>query len=465
MMKESVKNTMQQIEYIATTTDCWTAHRQSFLGVTAHWLDPESLQRQSAALACRRLKGSHTHDLLASSLDEIHTEYSIRGKIVRTTTDNASNFVKAFRVFASENENAVDSEEDDEDPEEDTEAVDVEALLEEEDDSFQYQLPKHHRCTCHLINLIATVDAKKAETNIGYRNICRSAFAKCFGLWNKSARSATAAEIIEKECKLQLIHPVETRWNSYFLAVERVLRIVRESGEGAIRAVTIALKVPMFSPAELEFLAEYAAVMSPVSNALNILQGEAIHMGWLVPTITILTEKLNRLQASSKFCQPLVVTLQDGIQRRFSDMLADPELIAASILLPKFRSSWTRNEDLLKLGMDYIKTHMESYTATSTPNLSGSDEVDDFCFSMGNASETTHQLDVYMASSVTSMDILKSVPALLKLSLKLNTPLPASAACERLFSTAGHIFSAKRGRLSSKNFENQLLLKLNKTHW
>lgn len=245
MMKESVKNTMQQIEYIATTTDCWTAHRQSFLGVTAHWLDPESLQRQSAALACRRLKGSHTHDLLASSLDEIHTEYSIRGKIVRTTTDNASNFVKAFRVFASENENAVDSEEDDEDPEEDTEAVDVEALLEEEDDSFQYQLPKHHRCACHLINLIATVDAKKAETNIGYRNICRSAFAKCFGLWNKSARSATAAEIIEKECKLQLIRPVETRWNSYFLAVERVLRIVRESGEGAIRAVTIALKVPM----------------------------------------------------------------------------------------------------------------------------------------------------------------------------------------------------------------------------
>lgn len=115
--------------------------------------------------------------------------------------------------------------------------------------------------------------------------------------------------------------------------------------------------------------------------------------------------------------------------------------------------------------MDYIKTHMESYTATSTPNLSGSDEDDFFCFSMGNASETTHQLDVYMASSVTSMDILKSVPALLKLSLKLNTPLPASAACERLFSTAGHIFSAKRGRLSSKNFENQLLLKLNKTHW
>lgn len=249
-MKENVKNTMQHVAYIATTTDCWTAHRQSFLSITAHWIDPESLQRQSAALACRRLKGSHTYNTLASALNEIHTEYNIREKIVRTTTDNASNFVKAFRVFACQNENSenerdVNDSEEEDDPEEETEAVEVEALLEEDDEYSEYQLPKHHCCACHLLNLIATVDAKKAETNVAYRNISRSAFAKSSGLWNKSARSVTAAEVIEKECKLQLVRPVETRWNSHFLAVERLLRIVRESGEGAIRAVTIALKVPM----------------------------------------------------------------------------------------------------------------------------------------------------------------------------------------------------------------------------
>lgn len=243
-MKKNVKTRMKELDCVATTTDCWTAHRQSFLGLTAHWIDPDCLKRESAALACRRIKGSHTHENLASCLNEIHAEYGISGKICRTTTDNASNFVKAFRVFGSENAISVDSETDD-DSEEETEAVDVDALMEVEDDSFQYQLPKHHRCACHLINLIATVDAKKAEANAAYRNTSRSAFAKCFGLWNKSARSATAAEVIEKECKLQLVRPVETRWNSHFLAVERLMRILRESGEGAIRAVTIALKVPM----------------------------------------------------------------------------------------------------------------------------------------------------------------------------------------------------------------------------
>ena len=76
-------------------------------------------------------------------------------------------------------------------------------------------------------------------------------------------------------------------------------------------------------------------------------------MGWLVPTITLLTVKLDRLRTSSKFCQPLITALQEGIQRRFGDMLADPELIAAAILLPKFRTSWTSNEDLLKLGKSF----------------------------------------------------------------------------------------------------------------
>ena len=200
-----------------------------------------------------KAKIAHTYDVLTGALNDIHTEYNIRDKIVRTTTDNASNFIKAFRVYAGEEgstteeerENGNDSEKDDEDLEVETEAVEVEALMEEEDECSEYQLPKHHRCACHLLNLISTVDAKKAESKDDYRKISRAAFAKCSALWNKTARSSTAAEVVEKECKLQLIRPVDTRWNSHFLSVERILRIVRESGEGAIRAVTMALKVPM----------------------------------------------------------------------------------------------------------------------------------------------------------------------------------------------------------------------------
>ena len=46
--------------------------------------------------------------------------------------------------------------------------------------------------------------------------------------------------------------------------------------------------------------------------------------------------------------------------------------------------------------------------------------------------------------------------------IKLNTPLPASAACERLFSAAGRVFVPRRGRISDKRFEQQLLAYSNK---
>lgn len=81
-MKRNIKHAMSSIEFIATTTDCWSARRRGFLGVTAHWVDPDSLKRCSVALACRRIKGPHTFDVLGSALNDIHCEFGIEKKIV-----------------------------------------------------------------------------------------------------------------------------------------------------------------------------------------------------------------------------------------------------------------------------------------------------------------------------------------------------------------------------------------------
>ena len=118
--------------------------------------------------------------------------------------------------------------------------------------------------------------------------------------------------------------------------------------------------------------------------------------------------------------------------------------------------------------MDYIKQHMEqpSLQLGDATRSSSSDEDDFFsALQSSQAQDSTKQLDGYLACSADQMNLLKSFPAVLKLSVKLNTPLPASAACERLFSVAGLIFSPKRAFIGSKNFENQLLLQLNKAYW
>ncbi|KAI5609631.1 hypothetical protein C0J50_9371 [Silurus asotus] len=260
-IKNNLKAAMSETEFIATTTDCWAAHRQSFIGVTAHWIDPETLQRCYAALASQQLKGTHCFSALAGAMYEIHTEFNLCDKIIGTTTDNGSNFLKAIRIYSELEENInsenvegarqsqVGKRESGDDDDDDygngnNEGVEAGTML-DQDDGLEFQLPKHHRCACHLLNLGSTVDVLEANLNSAYKRLSRSAFAKCSSLWHKSARSTTAAKISRENCHLQLLRPNDTRWNSIFLAVERIVRIVREQGERGITAVCSALQISM----------------------------------------------------------------------------------------------------------------------------------------------------------------------------------------------------------------------------
>ncbi|KAL6478136.1 hypothetical protein MHYP_G00139710 [Metynnis hypsauchen] len=108
---------------------------------------------------------------------------------------------------------------------------------------------------------------------------------------------------------------------------------------------------PKLSSVDIAFLEEYARTMGPVSKALNILQGESdVQMGWLLSTLTLLITKLDKIRITSRYCKPLVDAVQEGLQHRFADMLVEPEFIAAAILAPKFKTSWTCDEDLILRG-------------------------------------------------------------------------------------------------------------------
>ncbi|KAI2645468.1 Zinc finger BED domain-containing protein 4 [Labeo rohita] len=301
------------------------------------------------------------------------------------------------------------------------------------------------------------------KNNDTYKRLSRAAFGKCQAMWNKSGRSYMAAEIVEDQCKLQLIHPNQTRWNSTYMAVERIIRIIQEKGEDAIRNLYVLLH--RLSPAEIVFLTEYCTVMKPLVTALNILQSETnTHLGWLLPVVFQLEAKLSRLETTSKMCLPLIRAVQDGIEKRFGGMIKDPELIAAAILLPKFKTTWTERADIIEAGLVYVRQHLDQMAeaAVEQAGQHSSDEEDFFSSMKSRRSQGTGELDGYLACVSNKMDLLNSFPHIKNLSVKLNTGLPASAACERLFSSAGLLFTAKRARMNSANFENQLLLKLNR---
>ncbi|XDV25909.1 hypothetical protein PO909_029735 [Leuciscus waleckii] len=210
-MESKLKRTFESLDHVSTTADIWSANNKSYLGMTVHWIDSISFKREKAALACKRVRGRHTYDVIASEIEQVHSAFGLSHKVAACVTDNGSNFVKAFRMFESHPDDGSDSDEpSDEEGEEEVTFTDVaEALSTESDETFS--LPPHLRCAAHTLNLISKNDLEKCLTsNNDCKALYRSALAKCAALWTKTSRSTVASDQVEDVLKRKLIVPTAT---------------------------------------------------------------------------------------------------------------------------------------------------------------------------------------------------------------------------------------------------------------
>lgn len=223
------------------------------------------LVSRSACLAVRRILGSHTYDVIAKLLEDIHEEFQLSKKTTATVTDSGSNFVKAFRLFSTEFERpelfsqpVVPTTIQDEDYSEEVSGFDSEVEANEgdlrqiqeeallEDLEFfeltnmldpangiceSFSLPPHRRCACHSLNLIATSDVGKIRDRT-FIKLYRSTEAKLTAVWNKQSRSSNASDFIEKTLNKLFVVPNKTRWNSYYKSMERVRKLLVKNRTG-----------------------------------------------------------------------------------------------------------------------------------------------------------------------------------------------------------------------------------------
>ena len=85
--KAELRTHLQAVGTVCTIADCWSSRRRSFMGVTVHWIETDSLNRKGACLAVRQMSGSHTYDVIAKELELIHEEFGLTEKICFTVTD------------------------------------------------------------------------------------------------------------------------------------------------------------------------------------------------------------------------------------------------------------------------------------------------------------------------------------------------------------------------------------------
>jgi hypothetical protein len=313
-----------------------------------------TLIRHSAALACRRLRGAHTYDVLAESLNDVYTEYNLStSNIVGCVTDNGSNFTKAFREFGiviiqQSDEDSIDDDEAEDFASGDLTFESVDQILngESSDAAPGIILPPHHPCSSHTFSLLAVTDISKIlAENTALKRIHNSTMAKCSSLWNSAGRSLKSYEALERIAHRTLVRPCPTRWNSLYDAL-KVLQSLRPQ----LKAICEAVGVPAFKDMELNFIDEYVEILAPISVALDKLQGQSnesmAFMGILMPTVFSVKQRLEHIVQSSsiRHCAALANGLLCSLTRRFGKFLnfepSANECVLASVSHPFFKLRW-----------------------------------------------------------------------------------------------------------------------------
>jgi len=472
-MVKKVKEALEVIDGVSTTADVWTAHHRSYLGMTVHWIDKDTLKRCKAAIACVRITGRHTYDVIASRIEQIHANYGLNGKVVATITDNGSNFVKAFSVYSTDIDVAVAEN----DVEDEITFEDVDGLLQVDDGStedltqVQYELPPHERCAAHTLNLVASTDVDKyLSSSSASRSVYRSSFAKSSALWNKASRSTVAADKVEEIVKRKLIVPTPTRWNSYYNAVVRIT----ENSTAELNELCTEMELRCFNDKEITFLKEYCDVLKPLARGLDILQGEDnCYFGTLLPTLETIIKKVKAVNTKlSSMTTGLVDCIENAIKRRFQTLFESIDPIMAAVVLPKFKLKWVESQvkkdeyrQLLLQEMEEVADDevMVAPESQATSSCSKKDDFYDFKDDEGSSQSSCIEVEAndYLRNAK-SIECLHQYPTIKKLFRMYNTVLPSSAPVERLFSLGGAVLTPRRNRLTDARFEKLLLMRYNK---
>ncbi|XP_036343172.1 zinc finger BED domain-containing protein 1-like [Rhagoletis pomonella] len=215
-LKAKLHEEIRLASAVCLSTDAWTSRaNQSYIAVTAHFVEPEKGILKSHLIACIESAERHTSDNLCATLRKIMDEWEISNKITAVVSDNAANIIGAIKI------------------------------------GLWRSVP----CFAHTLNLIV----QKGLQQLDSIKIKSKAIAEFF---HRSANGLQKLKETQKHLnmpELKLKIDVQTRWNSTYEMFDRLLKV-----KDALNVVLSRLKPDLcMTHQEWAIIEEIVPVLKP----------------------------------------------------------------------------------------------------------------------------------------------------------------------------------------------------------
>ena len=464
--KETKADVMSQLNgnSVGITTDLWTSLTQmSYITITGHYITPQ-WQLKSNILATRVMRDHHTAVHISQQLSLIAEEFDIQ--VSGIVTDNARNMVNAAEVSHYERVS----------------------------------------CFAHTLQLAVNDGLKHASVS--------KALGAGRRLVGHFSHSSLATESLlqhqvqfDKTSKpVKLIQDVQTRWNSSFLMMQRLLKL-----RVPVYAVIMDDKVTKQSDrSDLDIpdsmwrtMEDITPVLAPLAQATEILANESVptisSIYVLLPT---LLAGLSDIEGDSMVVQDVKKKIRTSLSTRMdidlggvpSDKTLTSLPLIATFLDPRYKTLKLMPPSKREIVHDTVIKMMSevegSSEGTSNPGVTIKKEasipkLESILFdclkgdivdltednSPNSPNSYEHELELYIVEQVRIPDPLlwwkeqeNKFPYLAKLAKKVLAIPATEVPSERAFSVAGLTVTKLRSSLDPQNVDNILFLHKNYVH-
>lgn len=443
---------------VTLTTDCWTStNNESFMAVTAHYVDSD-FQLKSNVLECCAFAETHTSENLALELDRVANEWNVANKLLLCISDNAPNIVKAIK------------------------------------DVLQW---KHFGCLAHTINLVVKGSIED-ERNENIRSLIQK-IKSVVTHFKLSGKSNNKLMEIQKQIGLvpkKLINDVVTRWNSTFDMIQRFVEL-----ETSLRS-TIALldkDVEVLSSDEWMLANKIKTALEPLKELTDFISGEKyVSASSVIVVVQGILEEYKELKKNNlpnAYIYSFIESLEKGINNRLGNLESSRTFTISTFLDPRFKNIFFFKEktadQVKKTIIDLVEKEIASETPSqpmqpssslsSTNESSTSSTSSSLWKSFERISSSYKPVGTSRSRAIAEVGRYVEEPLLDRHENPLNwwreqgynfpylqkfvrkhfCPIVTSVPCERIFSRAGQILNDRRTRLSSDKVKKLVFLNYN----